>query len=311
MDKPNQLPFLAAVCWQTVDVMQFAPHEMLQQYERGWQYRGVLADLTVEEAEFVQVLSDRYGSWIVVDTRLDFHQHIVAILQQLNAPFLAECGVYFGGGTLLALQYEEYRLSQDIDFLCASAAGYLRLRRAIFDHGYDALFATRDRITFPRDIQTNQHGVRFPIAIANLSIKFEIGSEGRIEFDLPVYLNDLPIACLSLVDCYAEKLLANADRWLDESVCSRDLVDLAMLRVHGDIPVVAIAKAEAAYPVLEPLKRAIANFQVKPEYRERCYQTLAVRSPQAVIDGIDQLAAQVGFAKTDRLPLEEADTQDV
>jgi hypothetical protein len=308
MDKPSHLPFLTAICWQTADVMQFTPQEMLQQYERGWHYRGILADLTAEEAEFVQGLSDHYGSWIAMDMHFDVHQHIICILQQLNASFLAECEVYFGGGTLLALQYEEYRLSQDIDFLCASTAGYLRLRRAIFDHGYDALFATRDRIKFPRDIQANQYGVRFPIAIANLSIKFEIISEGRIQFEPPVYLNDLAIACLSLVDCYAEKLLANADRWPDASVCSRDLIDLAMLRFHTDIPAAAIAKAEAAYPVLQPLKRAIAQFQAKPDYRERCYQMLAVRSPHKVIHGIDQLALLVDLAQTVRLPMEKLDT---
>lgn len=41
---------------------------------------------------------------------------------------------------MLALNYGEYRLSKDIDFLCAYGADFSRLRRAIYDRGYDALF---------------------------------------------------------------------------------------------------------------------------------------------------------------------------
>ena len=39
------------------------------------------------------------------------------------------------------------------------------------------------------------------------------------------------VATLSRTDMFAEKLLANADRWNEKSVASRDIIDLAMMVV--------------------------------------------------------------------------------
>lgn len=96
-----------------------------------------------------------------------------------------------------------------------------------------------------------------------------------------------PVACLNLADITAEKLLANSDRWLDRSVFSRDLIDLSMLRLHQALPSAALAKAETAYPVIEPLQQAIVAFQQAPDYRDRCYDALAVTHPSCIIDGLD------------------------
>ncbi len=64
---PDNLPFLKSVCWQTQDIRHFTLSEMLSRYERGWQYRSVLADLEGEELEFVRNLVKREGSWIICD----------------------------------------------------------------------------------------------------------------------------------------------------------------------------------------------------------------------------------------------------
>ncbi|MBR8839306.1 MAG: nucleotidyl transferase AbiEii/AbiGii toxin family protein [Stigonema ocellatum SAG 48.90 = DSM 106950] len=287
---PGELPFLTKVCWQTVDISSLTPQEMLRRYERGWHYRGVLGELSAEEAAFVRELSRCYGSWIAMNFHLKQHQLVLQILSRLNVDFLKDCGTYFRGGTFLTLKYDEYRLSNDIDFLCSSGQGYRAIRQEIFDRGYDAIFTSYDSIELPREIQANQYGVRFPVFVEGVSIKFEIVMEGRITLDAPAEFDWLPVVCLSLVDCFAEKLLANADRWLDTSIESRDLIDLAMLRCSGEIPAAAMVKAENAYPVVEPLKRAIANFQSKPDYRQRCYQSLMVKSPIRIMDGIDLLA---------------------
>ena len=61
-----------------------------------------------------------------------------------------------------------------------------------------------------------------------------------------------------------------------------------------------IAKAENVYPVIEPLKRALVNFQTQPNYRERCYQSLTIKSPVKIIDGIDLLAADFRLPATVR-----------
>ena len=49
--------------------------------------------------------------------RHSIHNQVLQILQALDPEFLTSCQVLFGGGTMLALAYGEYRLSRDLDFL--------------------------------------------------------------------------------------------------------------------------------------------------------------------------------------------------
>lgn len=78
-------------------------------------------------------------------------------------------------------------------------------------------------------------------------IKFEIVREGRIEIGGSVD-PVLKVPLLAVEDQFAEKLLANADRYMDRSVACRDAIDLGYLvRNTGSIPSVSIGKAEAAY----------------------------------------------------------------
>lgn len=72
-------------------------------------------------------------------------------------------------------------------------------------------------------------------------------------------------------------------------------IDLCIIRLHQDFTPAAIAKAEAAYEVVEPLRRAIAAFQQAPDYRDRCYSALAIANPEQVMDGLNQLAADFGL----------------
>jgi|APSaa5957512622_1039677.scaffolds.fasta_scaffold70751_3 hypothetical protein len=62
---PESLPFLESICWQTRDIKCFTLSEMLSRYERGWKYRGVLADIEGEELEFVRELAKTMNSWII------------------------------------------------------------------------------------------------------------------------------------------------------------------------------------------------------------------------------------------------------
>ena len=61
---PARLPFLEAICWQINDVRQIATQDMLDYYERGWLYRGVLADLSEEEQTFLHKIALLEGSWL-------------------------------------------------------------------------------------------------------------------------------------------------------------------------------------------------------------------------------------------------------
>lgn len=302
---PRQLPFLEAICWQTEDLRHLTPQEMLQRYERGWHYLQVLGELDDQEKTFVNALARRYGSWLGSMVHLQQHQLILRVLAQISMAFFQKCQIYFGGDTLLTLTHAEYRLSRDIDFLCSNLDGYRELRRAIFARSYGALFQNPTDLTFPREIQANQYGIRFPVVLKDQTIRFEIVSEGRIKLGPPESLPYCPV-CLNTTDRGAEKLLANSDRWPDTSVCSRDLIDLAILRLHEELTPTAFAKAEAAYPVLEPLQEAIAAFQQKPSYRERCYQALQVKSPRHIIEGFDLLATDLGGGVTERTAQESS-----
>jgi Nucleotidyl transferase AbiEii toxin, Type IV TA system len=232
--------------------------------------------------------------------KTEHHQRILQILQRLNSTTLKSCQAYFGGGTLLVLENGEYRESRDIDFICPFGAGYRNLRNLVAEQNHSALFRQTDRLTFPREIQANQYGIRTVVSIDNIPIKFEIVAEGRIALENPSYPQWSPVPCLSQNDRITEKLLANADRWNDDSVEARDLIDLAILRCANPFPVAALAKAEAAYPVQSSLQKAIQRFQSKPDYRDRCYRSLKIDCPRRMIDGLDLLAQDFGLGITDR-----------
>ncbi len=310
---PAELPFLQAICWQIANVKNLNFQEMLCRYESGWHYWGVLGEPNSEELAFIQQISQHYQSWLVAELgsidqlpktekmisfkamfQRETHQKILTVLNHLNVEFLQECRAYFGGGTLVSMEHGEYRLSQDIDFMCPMDGGYSLLRRKVAEGGYDAIFANRERIFLPNDIQSNQYGIRFPVIVDGTTIKFEMVCEGRIHFGEPNYPNWSLVPCLNQIDIIAEKLLANADRWPSDRVNSRDLIDLAIQRLATPIPQEAIDKAEAAYQVMEPLNRAIQHFQDRPDYREKCYDILSIAEPDRVINGIDLLAQDLG-----------------
>lgn len=203
---------------------------------------------------------------------------------------------------MLALGYGEYRLSRDIDFLCPYGTPFSQLRRSVFKDGYSALFDLNicDEISFPNDMRADRYGVRFSVQFQEAILKFEIVAEGRIRLDEPSEPEWSPVACLGLVDQVAEKLLANGDRWPDRSVYSRDLIDLSILKQKTAFPKEAIAKAEAAYPTIEPLKRSLHDFQKQPDYRLRCYEKLQIAHPPIIVNGLDLLAEQFGLPLFDR-----------
>lgn len=59
------------------------------------------------------------------------HRNIVELLRCMSASLLEQTQCYFGGGTAIVMELGEYRLSDDIDLLCASAQGYRTLRNTI------------------------------------------------------------------------------------------------------------------------------------------------------------------------------------
>ena len=173
------------------------------------------------------------------------HRAVIAALRSMNVALLQRCRCWFGGGTAIVLDIGEYRLSKDIDFLCADVDGYREVRSALAAHGAAALFGPD--IRQEREIRTDQYGVRTTVSVAGIPLRFEIIREARIALaggTHPI----APVPCLGLVERVAEKLLANADRGLDPATGCRDALDLGMIaRRYGPLPAEATALAAHAY----------------------------------------------------------------
>ncbi len=216
------------------------------------------------------------------------HQRIAQVLFALNGDLLRSQHCLFGGGTAIALRYGEYRESVDIDFLISDLSSYRSLRLLLSGtNGINAIVSSGARtLNQIRDMRMDQYGIRTQIEVDGQAIKFEIVLEARIDLAKPSD-NDVicGIATLSVLDMVASKLLANADRWADESVFNRDLIDLAMMRIPLPILRAAILKTEFAYghSIRESLSKAINKVQTKPNWLERCMQVMAMNEPKALI----------------------------
>ena len=177
--------------------------------------------------------------------RFDHHNRVTDLLGRLNAPLLVRTNCYFGGGTAIVLQNGEYRLSRDVDFICADPTGYRTLREATFASGIAGLFTTE--IVELRDTRRDRYGIRTIVEIDGEPISFEIVREDRIEVTGTMD-SDLNVPVLDTASQFAEKLLANADRATDRSSMNRDAVDLAaLIRAHGFVPQEAVERTCNAY----------------------------------------------------------------
>jgi hypothetical protein len=295
MPNPQNLPFLESVGWQINNIYQLTEKEMIQLYQRNWHHQSTFNNLKEEEKDFIHYLAKKYNSWILSDLEmfhLEHHNKILKILNAFNPEVLKQASAHFAGGTLLALEYDEYRLSKDINFLIPyGSENYRYLRRLLYDEGIAALFQSLTDIQLGEST-INQYGIRFPVTVNETNIKVEIVVNGGFPLDPPVYLNWAHnIPSLSISDRFTSKLMANADRWNDASTQSRDLIDLAILRVNNEIPLRAIAKAEETYEVKKPLVKAIDNFIEKEEYRDKCFQQLNVLDNKipVIMNGINLL----------------------
>ena len=217
----------------------------------------------------------------------EHHIRIAAVLQALDSEFLAKHHCLFGGGTAIALSHSEYRESLDIDFLVSDLAGYRKLRQAIVGRGLSPITRPTEKLNRVRDIRTDQYGIRTMLRAASAEIKFEIVFEGRISLEPPRPKDRIcGIACLTTLDMATTKLLANSDRWMDDSVFSRDLIDLAMLNLSRRTLVKASEKAGIAYgsSVQKDLGLAIQRLKERPGRIDECMESLKMNSiPKALL----------------------------
>lgn len=218
----------------------------------------------------------------------EHHQRVARVLESLDADKLASQGCLFGGGTAIALRYGEYRESVDIDFLISDRAGYRQLRGWLAGGGSLGAIARPGAHLVPsREIRADQYGIRTMLRDDGIDIKFEIVLEGRIELDSPGPDDRIcGVSTLTQLDMVASKLLANSDRWADDSVSSRDLIDLAMMAPSRALLAQGIEKASRAYgdSVVRDLNKAIEAVRERPHRLDACMTRLQMTgTPKALL----------------------------
>jgi hypothetical protein len=214
------------------------------------------------------------------------HNRIAQVLYALNGRALLEQRCLFAGGTVIAMRYGEYRESVAIDFLVSDAGCYRNLREMLTGpQGIQAIVREGGMpLVQARDMRADQYGIRTMLLVDNQPIKFEIVREGRIEIAPPSAADEVcGIATLTPLDLATSKLLANSDRWNDDGVFSRDLIDLAMMSPSLPLLRQAVSKAEQAYgeSILRDLAKAIDALQNRHGWLERCIQVMAMNLPKA------------------------------
>lgn len=219
------------------------------------------------------------------------HRQVAWVLDRLDPEFLARAGCLFGGGTRLVLELGEYRESEDVDFLCAERAGWRALRGAVQSNGLGSI--APGGLPLLREVRADRYGIRTVVAAPEGPVKFEIVLEARIGLE-PARVPGLPVPCLDPASCFAEKFLANADRWPDSGAAGRDVIDLAFMLTAWSRAAAAdgLARAEQAYgpSVVDAAARAARHMLDDGRWRRDCVTRLSVSDSRRLLAGLRRLA---------------------
>lgn len=191
------------------------------------------------------------------------HQIIESALKNFNADFFCKNNIFFGGGTRIALELNEFRTSIDIDFLCPNKESYKAVRTEVTNISLGQLVL--QQFEYPREISFSRDAVRTFILIDGSRIKLEFVCFDNYNLTA-VSDGQFPVPYIDRLSCFYTKLLANADRCLDPPY--KDIFDiLAMSDKWGAIPAVAFNMAEGHYgpAVKRELIRSLDDLISKPD----------------------------------------------
>jgi hypothetical protein len=216
------------------------------------------------------------------------HQRIAHVLHAINGKLLVDHACMFGGGTAMALKFGEYRESVDIDLMVSDITKYRALRQMLTSsEGVQPLFQKNaTAVKQLREVRADQYGIRTLLAVDAQPIKFEIILEARSELIPSKSEDDIcGVQTLTPLDMAASKLLANSDRWNDDSVFSRDVIDLAMMKPGTPLLKAAIEKAKGAYGDAIPLDliKAIGKLKERETWLDRCMRAMNMTVPKALV----------------------------
>lgn len=187
----------------------------------------------------------------------------------------------------MALRFGEYRESVDVDFLVSDIEGYRRLRqRMTGKEGIHSVLRPGKSLVQLREVRADQYGIRTIVEVEGTGIKFEIVLEGRVALAEPDGQHEIcGIATLTPLDMVAGKLLANSDRWADDSVFSRDLIDIAMMQPDEDLLARGRAKAMQAYgdSIDRDLSKAITKLLGREGRLAVCLKAMQMTVSEALL----------------------------
>ena len=152
-------------------------------------------------------------------------------------------------------------------------AGYRALSQLLAGPaGLEALVRKGAVLTPARVLRANQYGLRTLVREGGVGIKFEIVLEGPIAFVMAGPDDVIAgVAALTPLALGVGKLLALADRWRDDSVFSRNLINLAMMQPAKPLLHAAIAKAATDCDSIEDsLAKAVHDLRERPHRLDAC-----------------------------------------
>ncbi|MBM2806819.1 MAG: hypothetical protein HW419_4712 [Deltaproteobacteria bacterium] len=208
------------------------------------------------------------------------HRNVARVLGALDAAVLARTHCCFGGGTRIALELDEYRESEDIDFICSDLAGYRALRATVENRSLGILRPKSPAgVSLLRDVRADQYGIRTVFGVDGEPVKFEIILEARIQVTA-AKVKSIPVPVLN--------------RWDDTAVLSRDAFDLAVMLQAWDIDE-ARAGAELAVGAYgDAVRRAARAASTKlledAKYRKHCARNLGIADSKSLVPGLKKLA---------------------
>jgi hypothetical protein len=145
------------------------------------------------------------------------------------------------------------------------------------ERGLGALARAGRDIQQARELRADQYGIRSAVRVGEVDIKFEVVLEARIQLDPPGAEDRIEgVATLTPLDMATGKLLANSDRWADDSVFNRDLIDLAMMKPGTALLRRAASKARDAYgdSIDTDLVKAARTLLARQGRLDRCMDML-------------------------------------
>ena len=221
--------------------------------------------------------------------RRPWHRLVWQVLESLNSGLLARARCWFGGGTRIAMELGEFRESVDVDFLCEDREGYRILRSTVTRSSLGDMASCP--LDLMRDVRTDMYGIRTFLRVDGQPVKFEVIFEGRIPLSGEAR-SPFPVEVLARSSCFAEKLLANADRGRDPSASARDLIDLAFMAANWpeEDRRTGMATAQSVYgdAVRRELDAVLSSLN-NADYRHRCLTALSVSDTGTLSEGLRAL----------------------